>query len=261
PGKLRISSLIDLSRGYFTHDHIVVMEESMLHCLDWHVNPPTSFAFCRDLMRLVSGDVHPRVRHDIYELSRFLTELSVCDYWFATKKPSSIAVASIINAIELQGSCRVDSRYKVEFIHRVVDIGMDIADDDAVIECYERLREMYIAGGYTPNLEDRRPMGEGRSGAMSDNPMAMERIGPDEGDRNGEANVPPAVEDAGVPLAAARAVSPNAVIPESPGSGKRKTQSSSRKAQAKRPKKNLNRELDAEADLDDDDLSQMECDV
>ena len=31
---------------------------------------------------------------------------------------------------------------------------MDIASDDEIIECYERLREMYIAGGYTPNLEE-----------------------------------------------------------------------------------------------------------
>ncbi|KAL7533147.1 hypothetical protein ACHAXR_005069 [Thalassiosira sp. AJA248-18] len=154
PGKLRMSSLIDLSRGYFLAEHIVTMEDSMLQSLHWHVHPPTAFAFCRDLMRLISGDVSPRARHDVNELSRFMTELSVCDYWFVTKKPSSVALASIINAIELQGPRRIDPRFKVEFIHRVVDIGMDIANDDEIIECYERLREMYIAGGYTPNLED-----------------------------------------------------------------------------------------------------------
>ena len=155
PGKLRMASLIDLSRGYFMSEHIITMEDSMLQSLNWHVHPPTPFAFCRDLMRLVSGDVAPRARHDVNELARFLTELSVCDYWFATKKPSSIALAAIINAIELQGASRIDPRYKVEFIHRVVDnIGMDIANDDEIIECYERLREMYIAGGYTPTLEE-----------------------------------------------------------------------------------------------------------
>lgn len=154
PGKLRMSSLIDLSRGYFLAEHIVTMEDSMLQSLYWHVHPPTSFAFCRDFMRLVSGDVSPRARHDVNELARFMTELSVCDYWFVTKKPSSIALASLINAIELQGPRRVDPRYKVEFLHRVVELGMDIASDDEIIECYERLREMYNAGGYTPNLED-----------------------------------------------------------------------------------------------------------
>ena len=154
PGKLRMSSLIDLSRGYFMAEHIVTMEDSMLQSLKWHVHPPTAFAFCRDFMRLVSGDISPRARHDVNELARFMTELSVCDYWFITKKPSSIALAALINAIELQGPRRVAPRYKVEFLHRVVELGMDIASDDEIIECYERLREMYIAGGYTPNLEE-----------------------------------------------------------------------------------------------------------
>ena len=154
PGKLKMSSLIDLSRGYFLAEHIVTMEDSMLQSLKWYVHPPTSFAFCRDFMRLVSGDIAPRARHDVNELARFMTELSVCDYWFIAKKPSSIALAALINAIELQGPKKVDPRYKVEFLHRVVELGMDIASDDEIIECYERLREMYIAGGYTPNLEE-----------------------------------------------------------------------------------------------------------
>mmetsp|Transcript_3752 Transcript_3752/g.7887 ORF Transcript_3752/g.7887 Transcript_3752/m.7887 type:complete len:336 (+) Transcript_3752:227-1234(+) len=153
PGKLRMSSLIDLSRGYFLAEHIVTMEDSMLQSLRWRVHPPTPFAFCRDLMSLVSPEVGPAARHDVGELSRFLTELSVCDYWFATKKPSSVALASIINAIELQGPRRVDPRRKVEFLHRAVDAGMDVAGDGEVVECYERLREMYLAGGYGANLE------------------------------------------------------------------------------------------------------------
>lgn len=121
----------------------------MLQILEWYVHPPTPFAFCREFMRLVSGYHSPRVRHDVNELARFMTELSACDYWFVAKKPSSIALASMINAIELQ---RLDSRHKVEFLHRVVELGFDISSDDEIIECYERLQEMYNAGGYTPNL-------------------------------------------------------------------------------------------------------------
>jgi hypothetical protein len=154
PGKLRMASLIDLSRGYFMAEHIVTMEDSMLQSLGWHVHPPTPLAFCRDFMRLVSGEIEAAPRHDVSELARFMTELSVCDYWFVTKKPSSIALASLVNAIDLQGPRRVDPRYKVEFLTRVVDLGIDIARDEEIIACYERLRQMYDAGGYTPNLED-----------------------------------------------------------------------------------------------------------
>ena len=183
PGKLRMASLIDLSRGYFMAEHIVTMEDSMLQSLKWYVHPPTSFAFCRDFMRLVSGDISPRARHDVNELARFMTELSVCDYWFITKKPSSIALAALINAIELQGPRRVDPRYKVEFLHRVVELGMDIASDDEIIECYERLREMYIAGGYTPNLEDAPPASEGGGRIATISPTGV-ADGPDADDLN-----------------------------------------------------------------------------
>ncbi|KAL3815769.1 hypothetical protein ACHAXA_008819 [Cyclostephanos tholiformis] len=154
PGKLRMASLIDLSRGYFMAEHIVTMEDSMLQSLGWHVHPPTPLAFCRDFMRLVSGEIEAAPRHDLSELARFMTELSVCDYWFVTKKPSSIALASLVNAIDLQGPRRVDPRHKVEFLTRVVDLGIDIACDEEILACYERLRQMYDAGGYTPNLED-----------------------------------------------------------------------------------------------------------
>ncbi len=154
PGKLRMSSLIDLSRGYFMAEHIVTMEDSMLQSLKWHVHPPTPLAYCRDFMGLVSGEINPVARHDVNELARFLTELAVCDYWFVTKKPSSIALASLINAMELQGQCRIENRHKMEFLSRVAEIGMDITNDDEIVECYERLSEMYKSGGYSPNLED-----------------------------------------------------------------------------------------------------------
>ncbi|KAL3762070.1 hypothetical protein ACHAW5_002583 [Stephanodiscus triporus] len=153
-GKLSMSSFIDLSRGYFMEEHIVTMDEVMLQSLGWHVHPPTPLAFCRDFMRLVSGEIEPGARRDISELARFMTELSVCSYWFSTKRPSSIALAAVISAIELHGPCRVDPRYKAEFLTRVVDLGIDIACNDEVLACYERLRQMYDAGGYTPTFED-----------------------------------------------------------------------------------------------------------
>mmetsp|Transcript_25838 Transcript_25838/g.44134 ORF Transcript_25838/g.44134 Transcript_25838/m.44134 type:complete len:327 (-) Transcript_25838:145-1125(-) len=154
PKKLQITCLIELSRGYFTSEHIIAMESSMLQSLQWHVHPPTPFAFCSDLLRLVSEDIHPNTRYDLEEMARFLTELSVCDYWFVTRNPSSIALAAIISAIELQGS-RIDNlKYEVDFLHRVADIGIDITKDEEVTECYNRLRKLFTAGGYNSSLDE-----------------------------------------------------------------------------------------------------------
>jgi hypothetical protein len=45
----------------------------------------------------------------------------------------------------------------MEFLSRVAELGMDITNDDEIVECYERLAEMYRSGGYSPNLEDSSP--------------------------------------------------------------------------------------------------------
>ena len=149
PGKIRMSSLIDLSRGYFLEDHIVTMEDSVLQSLGWHVHPPTPFSFVREMINLLPVQISPRDRHDTNELARFLTELSVCDYWFVTKKPSSIALASLLNALELQGEPKIPRSYKIQLLQQLGCCGSDIYDEE-VIACYDRLRDMYIAGGYSP---------------------------------------------------------------------------------------------------------------
>jgi hypothetical protein len=134
PEKLQISSLVELGRGYFHTDHIEAMEVAMLQALTWRVHPPTPYAFCRQLMQLVSSDITPQTLHDISKMARFLTELSVCNYYFVTRKPSSIALASIINAFELLGPNRVNPRYKVDFLHD--------------------LKELYRIGGSAPDYDD-----------------------------------------------------------------------------------------------------------
>jgi len=83
---LHLPSLVGISRGYFLAEHIVAMEDSMLQALSWHVHPSTPRAFCWEMMRLVSPELTPRIRHDIGNLAIFLTELSVCDYYFVTRK-------------------------------------------------------------------------------------------------------------------------------------------------------------------------------
>jgi len=150
---LQISSLVELGHGYFHADHIEVMEVAMLQALTWRVRPPTPYAFCRELMQLVSSDITPRACHEIGEMARFLTELSVCNYYFVTRKPSSIALASIMNAFELLGPNRVDPQCKVDFLHNLTELyrigSAPDFDDDEIIECYELLRETYISRGYT----------------------------------------------------------------------------------------------------------------
>mmetsp|Transcript_10408 Transcript_10408/g.22625 ORF Transcript_10408/g.22625 Transcript_10408/m.22625 type:complete len:406 (+) Transcript_10408:191-1408(+) len=233
PTKLHISSLIELGRGFFAAEHIVSMEQSMLETLEWHVHPPTPAAFCRDLLHLVPGEISSPVWNDMSELAQFLTELSVGDYWFVTMRPSSIALASIINAMELQGPQRIDPKYKADFLYGVVRIGMDIANDGEIIECYERLRELYIAGGYAPNQQ------HAEEGSPSAIISGSARVAADA-----------EVKEAGVPrVVVVRAVSPNAIVSESPiRSRKREIQTSTRRNRAKRARKKLSTNLNEDGD-------------
>lgn len=238
-GELNISGFIELSCGYFKNEHIVAMENSMLPSLNWYVHPPTPIAFCRDLMSLVSGDISESIRHDVMKNARFMTELSVCEYWFVSKKPSSIALASLVNAIELQGPHRISDIYKKDFLRRVVQIGIDIVNDKDFLDCYERLSEIYTEGGFTSIHEESNlpavivdPVGE-----MND-PVVNDLKGGEESmmsvlvsARKLNTLIAPAV----------RVVSPN-----TPSPSKRKAHSSPRSSGAKEASVNLTTDFSSE---------------
>ena len=85
---------------------------------------------------------------DIKELARFLTELSVCDYFFALKSPMSTGLAALLTAIEL-----IDGNWKSvgleSFLHRVRVVAKCDYNTKEILECKSRLRDTYIQGGFS----------------------------------------------------------------------------------------------------------------
>ena len=59
-------------------------------------------------------------------------------------------VASMLHAIKLQGPGKLDPRHKVDFLHAVASIGMDIGNNEEIVQCYGRLQRMYLAMGCPP---------------------------------------------------------------------------------------------------------------
>lgn len=141
PLTLRMKYLLALCAGKITAGDIASMELTMLSALSWRVSGPTAADFCGELIDSSFTESTPHALNGLQEMARYLTELAVCEYFFVTRKPSSIALASIICAIELTHD-QVDPRDKDRFISRVAQAGMDIIDEE-VTECYERLRVMY----------------------------------------------------------------------------------------------------------------------
>lgn len=86
------------------------------------------------------------VRHDILELARFLTELSVIDYFFVAHRPSDLAMAALLNAMEdTPGATQGTEVFTRELEHTLLLQPLG----DRVIECRNRLRLLYVKGGYS----------------------------------------------------------------------------------------------------------------
>lgn len=149
PGILTPSSFVELSRGFFTEEHVTTMEESILRTLSWHLHPPTYLSFIREMLLLVQQTKCSHSEyHEIVEISRFLTELAVCDYFFVTRKPSSVALACILNALGcIHDEIKRDSIYS-QFTRAIQDIAELDCVKYEVEECRERLHEIYLQGGY-----------------------------------------------------------------------------------------------------------------
>mmetsp|Transcript_30314 Transcript_30314/g.69468 ORF Transcript_30314/g.69468 Transcript_30314/m.69468 type:complete len:363 (-) Transcript_30314:666-1754(-) len=158
PRTLKMSSLVELSRGYFTADHIAAMEEAVLRALEWRMHPPTSLAFVRNLLTLLPPNtVLNGVWHDIMEMSRFLTELSVCDYFFVTHKPSTIAMAAVLNSIKGISEEKFSMSDRTTFLEQVVLVSGLRHDSADVSEVRNMLRQMYTQS--TGNDQDDNTMG------------------------------------------------------------------------------------------------------
>ncbi len=104
------------------------------------------------------------VRHDVLELARFLTELSVIDYFFVIHRPSLVALAALLNAMDAVPG--VTSRARLELLEEIGRVeGVD-PSLPPVDECRNRLRLLYAQGGYSRPDEFSRG-GENRTETVS----------------------------------------------------------------------------------------------
>jgi hypothetical protein len=89
------------------------------------------------------------VRHDVLEHARFLTELSVIDYFFVSKLSSNVGLAALLNAMDNCRTCLFASR--AEFFHQLDNLEDFDPNNPEIEECRQRLRDLYEQGGYATN--------------------------------------------------------------------------------------------------------------
>ena len=73
---------------------------TILKTLNWQVHPPTSICFLRQFMRLLPSSISLVARYKIAEVTRFVSEISVCLYKFVDAPASAVAYAGMLIAMD-----------------------------------------------------------------------------------------------------------------------------------------------------------------
>jgi hypothetical protein len=139
---IKASTLSSLSRGEITVGDIISMESLMLDALSYHLCPPTCYTFISLFYAFVPVSVrqsaagHPLMQHAVY-----LTELSVMDVSFRSLKASHIALAAMLNVMEMMGEETMPSWARCHFIRDVEECMLKVALE-------QESKNVTIAGDY-----------------------------------------------------------------------------------------------------------------
>jgi len=98
--RMKLWTMSDLSRNQFSPKEIGDMELHILHNIRWLAHPPVPLDFISVILKFLPMSVAMPVRYQIFELARYLIELSVCDKYFVDLQSSSAAFAAILNVLE-----------------------------------------------------------------------------------------------------------------------------------------------------------------
>lgn len=160
--------LSDLSRGEFDMSDVNDMEGLILKALNWDLHPPTSIAFtvlflnyffASRMVTISSTDLD-----DVYDVSSFFCELAVCDYSFVSTPSSTIAIGSILNALE--GMYGPENGFAHEIFMTAQELNVPIPLDFPAVrnrlwEVYERSEECALHNDKIIEAEHHQAMWQG----------------------------------------------------------------------------------------------------
>ena len=140
--RFRLCSFVDLSRGQFSASDIEAMEVTVLSTLQWRVSTPTPMTFISYLLALVPTKgqrlaSHPTtvlINQVLEELSRYLTELTVClGSDMSCYLSSRIAAAAILVSLDLLSTEAMSHPERAYFIDSMGALFGLKAEDTATI--------------------------------------------------------------------------------------------------------------------------------
>jgi len=166
PTVLDIKAISTLSQGCYTEKDISQMELNILEGLDWKLHTPTSFDFVHYIMRILSLRFPKKdpVFRILSDYAEFMLELAISEYNLAIKRPSTIAVSAILNALECVNTDHLNIVERIEYIafiqslviNQVLDLHILSETKTALLQAFRRLsgEEMEIFAKELKNRVD-----------------------------------------------------------------------------------------------------------
>ena len=112
--------------------------------LNWQLHPPTPLTFAHHFILLLPKSVYSG---EMMDGATFLVELSVMDYYFATKRSSSVGLAALLVSLEAWPKGFSKNYAPVNctetFAQSVFGIAGFDCNSKEVHECYQRLHTMW----------------------------------------------------------------------------------------------------------------------
>jgi len=116
--------LAQISHGCYTEMDVVEMEQEILTSLLWRMNGPTTNAFLTHIMTLLPPSAYgydKPTAMTLLDFSRFQAEIAVSDYDLSLQKPSTLALAAILNSIEGIEMSLFPARSRFQFFQLIAD--------------------------------------------------------------------------------------------------------------------------------------------
>ena len=136
PVKLEMKLLSKISHGVYSALEFKSKEKEILELLKWRLCTPTATCFASCYFDLLPKKLPSAMKENIQFLSNWQIENCVKDYFFASKKPSLIALSSILNAIDL---LKCTNTFHNQSFHRDLILCGGIPSDVNVIEIQEKI--------------------------------------------------------------------------------------------------------------------------
>jgi len=142
PRKITLMSLSGLSRGEFSTRNIEEMEMLILEKLNWNVYPPTAASYVHIFISLMPP-IRPSVKNTILQRACFFSELALFEYAFITERPSTIALAAVLNSIDGLDITLMSLRDRCKFISDIEDLCVLDKSMKDILRLRECLWELY----------------------------------------------------------------------------------------------------------------------